>query len=203
MPKPLSSFTIEAPAVEERPSVAAESTKGTPISFFQEDKYQALKPPVLNLPKSSVIDGSREAVLRSLAKVESAGNYSAKNPASSAVGKYQFLWSKWGPKVEAYAGRPVSVEEFVKNPKLQEDFARNYYDTVLVKESSNLFQKNRDALRGRGVTSQQEAMALVHFLGYGNAENWARTGTIPSEAKKGNVSVDEYLTKFRKGLGSY
>lgn len=129
--------------------------------------------------------------------------YTAENPDSSAVGKYQFLWNQWGNQVSKFAGKPVSKEEYKNNPQLQEEFARHYYDKELGPQAHRLLKQYKQDLKAQGVTSLDEAKALIHFLGYPLASQWAQTGTLPESVAQKNLAVSDYLQKAREAWGKY
>ena len=69
---------------------------------------------------------------QAIAQQESGGNYGAVNSRTGASGKYQIMPGNIGPWSQQYLGRRVSVDEFRRNPQLQDQLARavlkSYYD---------------------------------------------------------------------------
>jgi len=163
-------------------------------------KSQAPKPNteafVMRLPNSP---GGVNDFWRKIAGIESGGvknPYEAQNPKSSAAGKYQFIWSEWSDNVAKFAGRPVSKEEFLASPKLQESFASHYNDTVLEPEATKLEKQVGRALKARGADNHDKVKALIHFLGQGDTKLWARTGEVPERISKNNIKVKDYISRF-------
>jgi hypothetical protein len=168
---------------------------GVPSVVVSPDEDEVLA----TIPMRSPHEKTR--FFQGIAAIESAGQadpYAATNPSSSAVGKYQFLWSKWGNQIQNFAKRPLSKQEFAKDKELQEKFAEYYHDTVLIPEANKLEQRYGKYLVARGATKPSDARALIHFLGYRNAATWALTGELPDEVQKDNVTVRKYLDTVRK-----
>lgn len=73
-----------------------------------------------------------DAFFEAIAQQESGGNYSAVNGRTGASGKYQIMPGNIGPWSQQYLGRRVSVQEFRRSPRLQDELARavlkSYYD---------------------------------------------------------------------------
>jgi hypothetical protein len=168
---------------------------GVPSVVSSSDEDEVLA----TIPMRSPHEKTR--FFQGIAAVESKGQadpYAATNPNSSAVGKYQFLWSKWGNQIQNFAKRPLTKQEFAKDKDLQEKFAEYYHDTVLIPEANKLEQRYGKYLAARGATRPSDARALIHFLGYNNAATWALTGQLPEEVQKDNVTVRKYLDTVRK-----
>jgi hypothetical protein len=119
-----------------------------------------------------------------IAAVESGGNYQAENPHSTAVGKYQFLWSKWGDDIRKVTGIS-SKEEFKNNPQAQENFYSYYKQHNLAPAVVNLSQFNRVGL------SPSQLAKLVHFKGEAGARKYLTTGR--DDTSKHNISIPSYL----------
>lgn len=71
--------------------------------------------------------GDLARLIAAISRVESGGNYKARNRATGAMGKYQILpgniAGKGGWDREAL-GRDISVSQFMNNPDLQDRIAR-------------------------------------------------------------------------------
>ena len=142
-----------------------------------------------------------DSFFKGIAAIESANlanPYAAQNPNSSAVGKYQFLWSIWGDNIAKFASKPVTREDFLQNPKLQEDFARHYYHNILTKEADDLQKEFSDNLVERNLQDPDDIKSLLHFIGKKNVTQYLLTGDIPESIKENNVSVSKYLDTARK-----
>jgi hypothetical protein len=138
---------------------------------------------------------------RGLAGIESQhlkNPYAAWNKESNALGKYQFVWSWWGNKIQDFAKRPVTMKEFINDPDLQERYAAHYYNNVLIPEAQKLQKRHGDKLKAWGYEHPADAKALIHFLGYNDTVLWLRTGQLPERIAKNNVTVAKYLDTVRK-----
>lgn len=141
-------------------------------------------------------------VLQGIAAVESRGQkdpYKAKAPTSSAVGKYQYVWSVWGDQIRQFAGKSdLTPNEFMANPDLQEKWALYNYKTTLKPQARKLQKDYEAVLTQRGIQDLDDLAALVHFQGYGRAAQYLRTGQQVKAPGEVNVSIQDYLTKFRE-----
>jgi hypothetical protein len=89
-----------------------------------------------------------------IGNIESTGSYGAKNPNSSARGKYQFIESTFNGVQRNNPDLPkVSFQEFQQNPDIQEK-----YQAALRQENQKVLNKN-----GLEVTPSNEY--IVHFAG--------------------------------------
>jgi len=150
--------------------------------------------------KQNKIDHTVDRFFYGIAGVETGGTsspYEALNPESSATGKYQFLWSQWGKKIGEFAGRPVTQQEFLKDPQLQDSFAKHYYYDVLEPEASTLMRQYGPELKKHGVNTLNDTRALIHFQGYNGAAQWAKTGNVIAGADI-NKNVGSYLNKVKQ-----
>lgn len=129
--------------------------------------------------------------------------YNAKNPDSSATGKYQFLkeWlTKKGPVkgIKEFAqglyGNIETMEDFKNNPQLQEDYFEYYAKNVL-------YPQAKKSVSGTNPLqlSLEEAGALYHFQAPDKAKEAIKTGVLPSKTNT-NVSANKYLEVFNKTL---
>jgi len=120
-----------------------------------------------------------------LADVESSGgDYTATNPKSSAVGKYQFLWNTWGNDIERETG-VSNKQEFLNSPQAQEKFFKHYVNTVLKPQVATL---KRDSNK-----SDAALAALIHFQGLSGAKKYLKTGA--ETASNINMPVEKYLDR--------
>lgn len=123
-----------------------------------------------------------------LADVESSGgDYTATNPKSSAVGKYQFLWNTWGKDIERVTG-VSNKQEFLNSPQAQEKFFKHYVNTELKPQVATL----------KRVSNKSDAAlaALIHFQGLSGAKKYLKTGA--ETASNINMPVEKYLDKVEK-----
>lgn len=89
-----------------------------------------------------------------IASIESGGDYSAKNPESSASGKYQFMPQTFeGVKKNNPDLPQISFDEFKKNPTVQEQ-----YQVALLDE-------NNKALEKHGIEKTPVSQYVMHWAG--------------------------------------
>ena len=97
---------------------------------------------------------SQDPVNVGIGNIESTGSYGAKNPNSTASGKYQFIQSTFNGVQKNNPDLPkVSFEEFKQNPDIQEK-----YQFALRKENQRALNKN-----GLELTPANEY--IIHFAG--------------------------------------
>lgn len=140
-----------------------------------------------------------DILLDAIADVESkgTGGYAAKNPKSSASGKYQFMWSQWGNKIREFAKNPnLTEEQFRANPQLQEQYARHYVENVLTPEAKKLQTRHGSKFKPRQVMDLEDAQTLIHFQGYPGSAQYLKTGQTKN--LENNKSVKEYLERTRE-----
>lgn len=124
------------------------------------------------------------------------GGYKAKNPKSSAVGKYQFLWNTWKDRIKQFSGNPNLTEEDFKNdPALQDSFMEHYDKTVLEPEAVKLQKRHGSKFKNRGIQDIDDAKALLHYQGYGGARHFLTTGEALNP--ENNKPIKEYLDEAR------
>lgn len=123
--------------------------------------------------------------MKALVSNESGGNYTAKNPDSSASGKYQYINSTWnnygGYKTAASA--PPSVQD----ARFQKDFQSNF----------------------KKYGGNTDAVALAHFMGNGVSDDYYKAiqsgddrkiHAIMTYTDASGVSVATYLRRFHKHM---
>jgi hypothetical protein len=128
---------------------------------------------------------------------ESSNNYGALPKrkdgtlASSAVGKYQFLWNGHKEKIQALTGIS-SKEDFRNNPDAQEKYFNYWNDTVLTPIAEDIkkaFNPNY---------SMNEIKQIIHFQGPTGAKKFFSTGEYTKDAFGSTPS--SYLKKqYAKG----
>lgn len=143
------------------------------------------------------------------------GDYNAQNPEGSATGKYQFtkVWFEDAGKdsIKSFVNNnkdvfaPVkTMEDFKKNPELQEAYFEYYAKNVLYPKAVEASKKNPLKL------TLDQIGALMHFQGVSAGKRQVNEGKLPAATKKGenganytNVSGQKYLDVFNKTLDSY
>jgi len=137
-----------------------------------------------------------------IAKVESgsSGGYSAYNPNTKALGKYQFVPRWWWKEIQKFAknnGEDIKThQDFLDNPEFQESFM----DYVFENKHKPQMEKLKKDIPDSGL-DDEELAALIHFKGYGDAKRWLKTGVDPTT--KHNVAIDKYFKVFNKGRDEY
>lgn len=81
-----------------------------------------------------------DRILHTIRQRESSGDYTARNPSSSASGAYQFIDSTW----RAVGGATYAPRAYLATPAQQDTVARSYVEKILA--------ANRDNLRAVAVT---------------------------------------------------
>jgi hypothetical protein len=128
---------------------------------------------------------------KSISSIESGGKYNATNKHSSAVGKYQFLWSAWGDSIKKVTG-VSSKDEFLHSPKAQEKYYSWYEKNYLMPQVKKLQQYNKAGL------SDEQLAKLVHYRGAGGARKYLQ-GKMADKPEKYNVPISQYLGTRRLG----
>lgn len=116
--------------------------------------------------------------------IESAGKYDSINNNSSAVGKHQFLWNKWGDQIKQITG-VKSKEEFRHNPSAQEEFFNYYEQNSMIPAVSELKKFNKDGY------SDDQLKKLYHFKGEEGAKEWLTSKE--DNTTENNTSIDNYI----------
>lgn len=112
--------------------------------------------PMLN-PAYTDIEGiDYNDYLPSIRASESGGNDAAKNPASTATGRYQFLTSTWNNLVDRYPNAGLTVNGRL-DPQQQEVAIRLFT------------AENARYLQGKGVPLSNGTLYAAHFLGASDA----------------------------------
>lgn len=129
--------------------------------------------------------------------VESGGNYAATNPqkGSTATGKYQFVWSKWGKEISEVTG-VKSRQAFLGSPKAQEEFMDHYSTNILIPRIQMLRQEGL----GNGY-SDADLGKFIHLEGAGGATTKLRNGTL-NQATGNNLSPLQYVAQSKTGSSS-
>lgn len=156
---------------------------------FLNQKFQDDGETVRNLRYAYGDRGVRRAASQGftaeIVQNESGGDYSAVNPHSSATGKYQFLWSKWGNAISKFTG-VKSRQDFLNNPQAQDKFYEEYY---LPNELVPAVKR----LQSRGVKKDFGTLAkLVHFRGEKGAMDWL-SGRASDRPESYNMPTSSYI----------
>jgi hypothetical protein len=118
-----------------------------------------------------------------IAGLESGGDYSAKNPESTASGKYQFIEDTFLGVQKNNPDLPkVNFEQFKKNPAVQEQY------------QAALRQENQSALKKRGLDVSPSNEYIFHWAG---APKGTALLKAPDDAPLGDFFSDNVLKKNR------
>lgn len=171
------------------------STVVNPFEFAQQPEfapqgnfYQAPEQEDVNVGPAS------QSFKEQIALRESGGNYKALPKkkdgtlASSAVGKYQFLWNYHNKTIQQVTGVKTK-EEFMNNPDAQEQYFDYWDKTVLTPYAKRIMQTYRPD------QTADEVKMMIHFTGPQGALDWYGKGKVTTDAfGTNNMS---YLNKIR------
>lgn len=144
--------------------------------------------------------GNPNDIKQRIATLESGGDYKAlpwkdrahTELASSAAGKYQFLWDLHGNKIKKVTGID-SKEKFLNNPAAQEKFMDYWVNNTLTPNAIKLMPLAKQV--DPSITFA-EVQQIIHFQGPGGAEKFFRTGKGTKD--KLGSTPQSYLAKMRK-----
>ena len=137
-----------------------------------------------------------------IAQRESLGNYQALprrkdgTLASSAAGKYQFLWDTHKDTIRTVTG-VNSKSQFLNSPKAQEAYFDYWDQNVLTPKAQKIKQQYNPNL------DTNQIKMLIHFQGPEGAEKYIRTGKYTKDAF--GTTPMSYLTKnisTKKGVNT-
>lgn len=140
-------------------------------SSVLEDSEQALLPPI-DPAYTSVAGVDYDSYLPSIRSAESGGNDSAKNPTSTATGRYQFLKSTWNGLVNKYPNSGLTTDGRL-NANQQEVAIRLFT------------AENARMLKAKGIPLNNGTLYGAHFLG---ARDAVKVLSAPDDA-----SIADYV----------
>lgn len=176
-------------------------TRNTSMSFTDNNPVSTIPVEEVSSPTTHYDNGvepyTPNDAIADIVKKESGGNYKATNKNSSAAGKYQFLWNAWGGKIRDFTG-VTTKEEFLNNPKAQDDFFYNYY---LPKEAKPAIKR----LKGKfgNVATDDEMLKLFHFRGEGGAKDYLSGNLSDTPEGKNNMAISKYTGIPKLALGGF
>lgn len=144
---------------------------------------------------------------RALADIESGNDPAARNPKSTASGKYQFVKS-WNPYFKKRAGYTWTstvpkrgASKTVRDKASQrQDFLFDLYFNEIV--SPWIIDVRTRYLAARKL-SHAELLALVHRQGGEAGEKYLRSGIDPYSGKYGNKHIATHLRAMRRQMAFY
>lgn len=134
-----------------------------------------------------------------IAAVESRGSGDYKATNGSMTGRYQFDWGQWGPHIMRETG-VKSRDEFLNNPKAQDDFMGGWYDKeVLNKEAADLYEPFKTVYPDADMETLKMA---IHQAGSTNIRKGIKEGNLKSWTDGNGVGIDEYLRRSKQAKPS-
>lgn len=116
--------------------------------------------------------------------------------ASSAIGKYQFLWNTWKKPIEKITGIKTA-DDFRNNPEAQENFMDWYSENELLPKAVKLKQKYLLPM------DNYQVMAMLHLEGESRLEKKLKTGALNTKTMAANSfqnpSPQQYAQGFKWG----
>lgn len=132
-----------------------------------------------------------------IASTESQGNYKAlpKNKdgslASSAAGKYQFLWKYHKDAIKNVTG-VASKEDFLNNPDAQEKYF-DYWDASYLTPNAEKIKKLYNPAQDTTTIKR-----MIHFAGAQGAMDWYGKGKVTTDAF--GTTNESFLNKIKGGV---
>ena len=115
--------------------------------------------------------------------------------ASSAIGKYQFVWNIHKNDIARVTG-VKDPDAFRNNPQAQEKFMDWFRDTQLLPQATQLKQRYQLPL------SIGKVMAMIHLEGKAGLEKKIKAGTLSASTMANNfknASPLDYASQFKEG----
>lgn len=160
-----------------------------PIDWDQVGDYNNTGAPASGGSLSSEI-GRREGNYNSLPYTKDG------KLASSAVGKYQFVWNLHGSDIQRVTG-VHSKEEFQHNPAAQEQYFK-YWDSHVLEPGANRYYNQVKQFLPQ-VTRDQVKM-MIHFGGEGNVQKAIQSGNFDQPLDAFGTSLKKYVFKAAGGV---
>lgn len=127
-----------------------------PAEFVNQAAALETSLPPIDMAYTDIEGIDYDSYLPSIRASESGGNDSAKNPSSTATGRYQFLTSTWNGLMNKYPELGLTPNGRT-NPQQQERAIRVFT------------AENARALRGSGIPLSNGTLYAAHFLGASDA----------------------------------
>lgn len=185
-PPSLTSMTPGTTAKAYDPSGLPPLDPKDPMAPAPEVKSPAMFVPPVPHAASGGIPDTYYASIRS---AESGGNDAAKNPTSSATGRYQFLGSTWGQVAAAHPELGLTANG--RNDPAQQERAIRAFT-----------QDNANQLQAAGIPITGGSLYAAHFLGVGGAKQAYRNSDntpMPDVVGPGVVSANGFLRGMTVG----
>lgn len=139
-----------------RPEAAAPPTNSLPANAMRMGQGDVVQQS--HSAAEGAVDPSLETYFANARTAESGGNDAAKNPNSTATGRYQFLDSTWRGLMEQYPDLGLTAEGRTDGDQQERAMAR-------------FTQDNARTLAGAGLPVNPGTLYAAHFLGAGGASN--------------------------------
>ena len=140
---------------------------------------------------------AQDPVNRAIATLESNGNYKAKNPLSSASGKYEFTQSNFEGVKKNNPGLPnLSFEEFKNNPDAQELYQKAFLN------------ENTQSLKRHGLEVTPTNQYIMHWAGapkgsallQANDDDQLKHYLSDEVLRKNRLNPDTSVGEFRRTI---
>ena len=140
---------------------------------------------------------AQDPVNRAIATLESNGNYKAKNPLSSASGKYEFTQSNFEGVKKNNPGLPnLSFEEFKNNPDAQELYQKAFLN------------ENTQSLKRHGLEVTPTNQYIMHWAGapkgsallQANNDDQLKHYLSDEVLRKNRLNPDTSVGEFRRTI---
>jgi hypothetical protein len=194
------------------PSAQSVVPISSPINLIPNMSFSQLAAPIVDntrtttqkinfepeaVSETETVSKSDDNLKNLISQKESGGNYKAlpwnktrTKLASSAVGKYQFLWKAHKNSIEKVTGVKTK-EEFRNNPNAQEEFF-DYWDKTTLTPFAN---KIKSQLKTN--VPINKIKAAIHFSGPGGAMDYFLKGKLTKDNFGSTTS--SYIASFKKG----
>lgn len=140
---------------------------------------------------------------QAIAHIESGGNPAAKNPVTSASGKYQFMkvWDRyfkrelgrtWNSTIPT---RKASRAEKIAASRAQDRMFDFYYNTKV----SPWLQRIRESKKAKRY-SDSDLVAIYHRQGELGADIFLKSGHDPWVGRFGNTTIALHLKRMRRAM---
>lgn len=167
-------------------SIDANTPLVNPMDFLEQQQQMMPMPPqeIATPPVQPMevnIKAAPVALKEQIALRESGGNYKALpkkkdgSLASSAAGKYQFLWNSHRNKITELTG-VKSKQEFLNTPEAQEKYFDYWNSTTLTPYAQKIKQQFNPK------QSMDQLKMMIHFAGPQGAMDYFAKGTVTRDA---------------------
>jgi hypothetical protein len=167
-------------------------------TYVNQSAYKLINQPAYKLKGLPNGANNDEEFGERLANIESKGDYKAlpwsdsshTKLASSAAGKYQFLWNTHKDKIKELTGVSTK-QQFLNNPEAQEAYFNYWDDNILTPEALKLKQQYNLEL------PLNKIKAAIHQAGPIGARKYFSRGEAARDAF--GMDTGKYINRFQEG----